>query len=425
MARNYITFRLPDRKLLEAFASIAGTIKARNITLAVSLDDPHVRAINCPFENYEGNSEIQEILQYNASLIKDASITFKDAPYDGCSVKVARNGVTDTVSFNFRNPLPLAKACKLLGCTQESLKPFERDESFDKLLGDELAEFYRKREEGLVRLESLSQRIMEQNEEYRRKLDEDAQEVQTQLKNLFQKRSDELESIYKKKDQELSEREESLDKRLKEIDDRSSRHARRQIRKDLKDAIAQRNEVFTLTPKTTRKRYVVHVLFLGLIGMIGVMLFFCLTHPTNKQGVEAWFNLVRIPLLVAGTAASLIYYIRWNDIWFRKHADEEFRTKQFELDVDRASWIVEMALEWKDQKGTELPRELLDRLSGNLFEKGLEPTDATHPSEDLLSALLSASSELKLNLPGFGTVCLDRKGTKQFKRAVEKTENQG
>jgi len=208
----------------------------------------------------------------------------------------------------------------------------------------------------------------------------------------------------------------------KHYNDRSSRHARRQLRKDLKDAIEKRNEEFTLTRKTTRKRFVVHVVFLGLIGMLGSMLLFCLTHPTSAQGAAEWFNLIRLPLLAAGTAAALIYYIRWNDIWFRRHADEEFRIKRFELDVDRASWLVEMGLEWKEEKGTEIPRELLDRLSTNLFEKPSEQAAARHPSEDLLSALLSASSELNLNVPGVGTIRLDRKGTKQFKRAVEGTE---
>ena len=102
-----------------------------------------------------------------------------------------------------------------------------------------------------------------------------------------------------------------------------------------------------------------------------------------------------------------------------RHADEEFRTKRFELDVDRASWLVEMALEWKDEKGTEIPKELLDRLSVNLFDKANETANATHPSEDILSALLSASAELNLNVPGIGTVRLDRKGAKQFKQAVK------
>ena len=41
-----------------------------------------------------------------------------------------------------------------------------------------------------------------------------------------------------------------------------------------------------------------------------------------------------------------------------------------ELDLDRASWVVEMALEWKDEKGTESPAELVQTRARNLFVDG-------------------------------------------------------
>jgi len=422
MARNYNTFKLPDKQLLEALTAVATTANIKTPKLSFRLDEQHGQPISCALGQWPQHPEIRQILEAKGSLLGIITMDITEPPYNACSIRIVRSTVSDSVAINLRNDLPMTSAITLVAATQECLKPYERDESFDKLLGDELAEFYRKREQSLVRLEALQQGIIEQNEEYRKKLDQEAQATQDRLKVEYENLSKELQTGYERKDKTIHDREQRLEVRLKEIDDRSSRHARRQIRMDLKDAIAKRNVEFTLTQKTTRKRIIIHAVFLVLVGTLLSILYLCLRYPPTGEGVTEWFHLVRLPLVAAATAAALIYYIRWNDTWFKRHADEEFRTKRFELDVDRASWLVEMAMEWKQEKGTEIPRELLDRLSANLFDKPTEPTDVKHPSEDLLSALLSASAELNLNIPGVGTLRLDRKGARQFKRVAEKKE---
>ena len=120
--------------------------------------------------------------------------------------------------------------------------------------------------------------------------------------------------------------------------------------------------------------------------------------------------------------ALVIYYIRWNDLWFRQHADEEFRLKRLDLDIDRASWVVEMALEWSAEKNTGIPQELIDRLTRNLFEGGGLSGEAKHPSQDLASALLGASSGLCIRVPGLGEIQLDRRGIRRFKEAANETK---
>ena len=101
-----------------------------------------------------------------------------------------------------------------------------------------------------------------------------------------------------------------------------------------------------------------------------------------------------------------------------KDADEEFRLKRFELDIDRASWVVEMALEWKDEKGTEIPKELIDRLTRGLFSDQKDAKIPKHPSEELANALLSASTRLSLKIPGLGEASIDKKGIQKFKKAA-------
>jgi hypothetical protein len=126
-----------------------------------------------------------------------------------------------------------------------------------------------------------------------------------------------------------------------------------------------------------------------------------------------------------GLAAALVFYIRWNDNWFRQHADEEFRLKRLELDIDRASWVVEMALEWQEEKGSIIPQELIDRLTSNLFIDQDRRAPPKHPSEDLASAIVAASSGLTLRIPGIGEVTLDRRGVRRFTEAVEKASEKG
>lgn len=55
--------------------------------------------------------------------------------------------------------------------------------------------------------------------------------------------------------------------------------------------------------------------------------------------------------------------------------------KRLDLDIDRASWLVEMVMEWKEQKGTEIPEELLTRLSRNLFIEDGPKEECLHPAE--------------------------------------------
>lgn len=90
--------------------------------------------------------------------------------------------------------------------------------------------------------------------------------------------------------------------------------------------------------------------------------------------------------------AALFVYIRWVDQWFRQHADEEFRLKRMSLDVDRASWVVETAMEWQAQNKAEIPPQLLEQLTRDLFMTSGQSTGVRHPAEDLANAVLAASS---------------------------------
>lgn len=422
MTTKYNTFRLADDSLVKAFVGIVKDLNANeNSSVNFRVDVQSSKAITCKVSEIEGHKELLEVTDLGSSVFIQSHLILK-APYNS-DILVQRAEVSDTVSVNIQQELAVPLAARLLATTQKYFKSYERDESFDKLLGNELSEFYRKREQGLVRLEELSQKLIEQNEAYRQQLDQEKNQTRIQLQQEYQTRLEELQKENEIEKLKLKGQEEKLAAREKELDDRSSRHARRQIRQDLKSAIAQRNTIFSLTKQTTRKRNIIHVLFIILIGLLGYIVYLSIEAMRFLPGgTTNWYFYLKLPAATIGTVASIIYYIRWNDHWFKRHADEEFNIKRFELDIDRASWIVEMAMEWKDEKGSDIPIQLIDRLTTNLFDSTPDEPAPRHPSEDLASALLGASSELSLNVPGVGDIKVDRKGTRQFKKAIEKTD---
>ncbi len=83
---------------------------------------------------------------------------------------------------------------------------------------------------------------------------------------------------------------------------------------------------------------------------------------------DHWAQWVRLGLSTAGFVAALIYYIKWADSWARKHADAELNLRQFELDLNRASWVVETSLEWKRDGQDKIPDDLLKALTKGLFD---------------------------------------------------------
>jgi hypothetical protein len=161
-------------------------------------------------------------------------------------------------------------------------------------------------------------------------------------------------------------------------------------------------------------------LFYG--GLAGYFLYQSLTSTDALHLVPAIVKQVTFTALFVTTA---YFFIRWNNQWFQRHANEEFHLKRLELDIDRASWFVEMAFEWKDEKGEEIPEALIERLTQGLFtETGGD--HAVEPSESLAHALLGAA-RFKVKLPGDIEVEYDRKGVeklmreeKQRKRKAEK-----
>lgn len=136
------------------------------------------------------------------------------------------------------------------------------------------------------------------------------------------------------------------------------------------------------------------------VGMLAITVYEIKHEPSSTKDIYALILTISKQILYsAGLVATILYFIRWQNKWFEQHAQTEFQLKQFELDMERASWIVETSLEWKDAKGTSIPSELLNSLSNNLFRDSKEKNEAVmHPADQLASAIFGTSSMARIKI---------------------------
>lgn len=231
-------------------------------------------------------------------------------------------------------------------------------------------------------------------------------EEKIKLQQEFDRNKKKLEIDYKEKLNELKESEKEIEERRMSLDDRDNTHARRQIRADLKRRIEEHAKSFELTRGTKSLRRPIHVAavfsLIAIGGLAAFYIFGSLFAVSSSQNVtEIVFALLKPVGLTIAFLGILTWYLRWMNRWFERHSEAEFQLKQFELDVDRASWVVETALEWRQTQDTTMPDHLIESISRNLFSRSEKDEGADmHPADYLASALLGRASGLRLKLPG-------------------------
>ena len=322
------------------------------------------------------------------------------------------------ISFQEDPPNPVEVSRSLIAI-QKPFRPQNRAAAIEKALGPELSEFYRRREEGLSQLEDLTRNLISDTHDYRVKLDEETAQKRQALTASFDEKRRLLDTEHDRRLVDLATREQDLENMRRDLDDRSARHARREQSRALQKKISERSQEFTLTPTTQHKRLPIHLIFCLLLSLSGGLILRSLLSETLPTGgVALWLELGRLPLGVLGFAFASIFYIRWNDRWFRQHADQEFKLHQLALDVDRASYATEMLLEWQEDKGGQMPPVMVDRLTAGLFTDHNTMSAVQHPSEDVVAALLKAASGVRVNLPGIGEVTLTGRQVRKLDKSL-------
>ena len=257
-------------KQLEAFCRDVGIAGKMRLTFNLG---PGIEPIaNVPFDGIEQNATLKMIKEANGHSWQKISVAMKGGQ-DGSLASITFSRDTDgqqeiILETGGRGAWPQDEAARCYLAAEKCFQVYDPIQRLDRALGPELAEFYRKREQGVVRLEELTQRLIAGNEDYRRELDRRYLDKETKLENEYGERLAALKKKEEERDAEMKEKQTELETRAKHLDDRDSKHSRRALRQEIKQQLEERSKEFKLTRATSRKRAPIHGLFIGMITVI-------------------------------------------------------------------------------------------------------------------------------------------------------------
>lgn len=362
----------------------------------------------------ESDADFQAIINENMRVFHRVIFQIQERLSVTIQRQPEEKSLFDKVSVNRPDNANQLQVAKIVAAVQKHLGETSIL-NVGNLLGPAATQHFEAREIALARLEKLSASVLEEMEEARKQREKAYHAKQETLAEQFKKRSTELEEQYKQRQEKLSQRAAELDNRSKELDDRAAKHARRQHYKEIKEKFESWNEKFQVTPGTSSLRRSVFWTTLALLilfgGLAGWFIMQSIAAQDTSHLIAAVVKQITFTLLFVSTA---FFFIRWNNQWFQRHADEEFRLKRMELDIDRASWFVEMAFEWKEEKGEEIPLEIIERLTQGLFYSD-SSSHSVEPADSLMQALVGAA-RFKVKLADGSELEYDRKGIQQLLR---------
>jgi hypothetical protein len=395
--------RATDKSLISCFKALSVITDVSQISVT-TLGFNNIGVIDLS-EDFPDS--INLILKNNSAIIETITLGLSGLPikfHRGGNYGVEnKSGIFDEVTLT-QNPSQNAPnsetIIEIVTTINKKLKAFD-SKRVGASLTEEQAQFEAIHTSNIERLESLNEDLIKSTHDYRLQLDSEYVEKVKAIQADFDSNKLNLVEEFTSKEVKLSAQVEELNLKRKALDDSSNTHARREIRRDILKEIKSRQNKFSLTEGTNSLRKPIAIAMLGLIGIFVVLASVSIKEFYDVlQGNDISKIIIagiKQVIYSAGAIGSVIFLIRWMNRWFELHSQSEFELKHFELDMERASWLVETSLEWKDAKGTSIPSELLDSLSNNLFSQEKEKIDPLHHPADLLaSALMGSASTVKL-----------------------------
>lgn len=87
---------------------------------------------------------------------------------------------------------------------------------------------------------------------------------------------------------------------------------------------------------------------------------------------------------------------------------------QFEIDISRAAWAVEAAMEWQKLRDEPMPEVLLQGLTRKLFEPVATNDEKNSSLDDLASTILGSAASAQIKVAG-NEIILDRKSLRRMR----------
>lgn len=360
------------------------------------------------FSNVFDDDSLGNVLEYKSTLITlfNISIPRFDITYQRGGTKQEKSPFIDEIHIGKNDythnkpecPISNLDKLKIAALLSEKFQSIDPKRAIKGALSEEQHELLSIHQETLSRLEALNEKLIVESQGFRKKLESEYEKK----KQHIEKYSNELLDA---KLSEIEEQRKLLETKIKDIDDRDNTHVRRQLRQNILAEIKNRSTEFKLTKGTNRLRWPIHLACIFVVFLFGVAAWFygkdILTYLNNEKFSLSAFIILTIKqfAFTMASAGTAIFYIKWLNRWFEQHSTAEFNIKQFQLDIERSSWIVETVLEWNEEKKSEFPGELLNQLTKNLFDYEKTKTDPIkHPADHLASALLGTASNVKLKL---------------------------
>ena len=439
---NYKIPRVTDEQIHRSLIELAKEFG--EFQVSVQVGDAHIGNIADP-EASEQNlvavlAEKSELIFHFAGSVQGVSLAYYRGGAQGAVWD--KSPVFDDLAIDTQGFDPVR--IKIAARTIELFRPVQLPRPTDPI---SLLESQRAlQESSFSRLQLQLEKVFEQTIDLRSQLDEQVRSKEAALEQDFKQKELEASQELERRAEDLARKESDLDEKRKSLDESDNTFARRQIRDRMLSDVSARVQNFGLSQTTVAARRPVAT---GM-GVLCLLLFALLTwtsfelysvrgstaHATRIESTTAMSNVasaptssassavkpqstalgfttatevntaerillwIRFAFLSIGLAASILYYIRWQNTWAATFATTEQSLQQFHIDVNRANWVVETCLEWRKETASDLPDPLIESLTRGLFAGRETSATVLHPADELASALMGSASKLSLDING-------------------------
>ena len=335
------------------------------------------------------------ITQFQISCSKHSGFIFsrqKEKLFDELTYKRDSNRDWDrTANFVLKTINILSKKFDLINDTDPA------PDNFPPHLINQLSTY----QNAIIETKKISEKMIGEIGGSALKWDESIRKSKEDLDKILIEKKGELEKEYNGKKQELATQEEAFRQEKSHFDTNTRTYVRRKLLEKI-DSIIEAQNNFELSDGTNKKKSNVDTwLIRSFISFF--ILFLCfsgaLTVTFFIKGVFEWRFLIPSASALVISVSMFIWHMRINNQWLHDHSTAELRNKKYAADIYRASWIVEMFYEWKDEKKSEMLPELLNSLTTDLFKSNPTSNGAGHPIEDVLGSL-NKFGKVKLSKTG-------------------------
>lgn len=439
---NYKIPRVTDEQLHRSLIELATEFGA--FVVGVQVGDAHIGQVTYP-EASEPNliavlAEKSELIFHFAGSVQGVSLAYYRGGAQGALWE--KSPVFDDLAIDIQGFDP--ERIKVAARALELFRPVQLPRPADpiSLLDSQRA----LQESSFSRLQLQLEKVFEQTIDLRSQLDEQVRGKEAALEEEFKQKELEASQLLDRRAEDLAKKEDDLEERRKSLDESDNTFARRQIRDRMLSDVSARVQNFGLSQTTVAARRPVAV---GM-GALCLFLFALLSwtsfelysvrgksaQTTQYESISAASNVasapasgvstaqqtppatlgyasatevnsterillwIRFAFLSIGLAASILYYIRWQNSWAATFASTEQSLQQFHIDVNRANWVVETCLEWRKETASDIPEPLIESLTRGLFAGRETSATVLHPADELASALMGSASKLSLDING-------------------------